>query len=140
MKNAFVTLEAQETILTHWLIRSVLGEHYDMRPVSADYAVARAEQYMEIHFNEKITVKRLAELGNVSVSSFNRIFKRELKMTPMEYLMNIRLEQSKKLLKRKEVPVIEIAIRCGFGSSAHFSASFKKVFGITPTEYRNRHM
>ncbi|MBD5137277.1 MAG: helix-turn-helix transcriptional regulator [Lachnospiraceae bacterium] len=139
MKNSYVTLEAQATILTHWLIRSILGEHYDMRSVSTNYAVARAEQYIEIHYDEKITVKYLAELGNLSVSGFNRIFKKETKMTPMDYLMNIRLEQSKKFLRRKEVPITEIAMRCGFNSSAHFSASFRKYYQITPTEYRSHY-
>lgn len=139
MKNASVTLEAQVTILVHWLIRSILGENYDMRSVSTNYAVARAEQYIEIHYHEKITVQYLAKLGNLSLSSFNRIFKRETKMTPMDYLMQIRLEQSKKLLRRKEVAMTEIAMRCGFNSSAHFSASFRKSYQITPTEYRKRY-
>ena len=139
MQNASVTLGAQETILTHWLIRSILGESYDMRSVSTNYAVARAEQYIEVHFQEKITVKYLAELGNLSVSSFNRIFKKETKMTPMDYLMQVRLEQSKKLLRRKDVAVTEIAMRCGFNSSAHFAASFKKLYQMTPTEYRQQY-
>ena len=136
MQNAEITLDAQATILVHWLIRSVLGETYDMRSVSNNYAVARAEQYIEIHYQEKITVKFLAELGNLSISSFNRIFKKETKMTPMDYLMQIRLEQSKKILKRKEIPITEVAIRCGFNSSAHFSTSFRKCYKITPKEYR----
>lgn len=136
MPNASITLDAQATILVHWLIRSILGETYDMRSVSNNYAVARAEQYIEIHYQEKITIDYLAELGNLSVSSFNRIFKKETKMTPMDYLIQVRLEQSKKLLRRKEIPVTEIAMRCGFNSSAHFSASFRKNYQMTPTEYR----
>lgn len=120
-------------------IKALVGESYDMRSVSTNYAVARAEQYIEVHFQEKITVKYLAELGNLSVSSFNRVFKKETKMTPMDYLMQIRLEQSKKLLRRKEVPVTEIAMRCGFNSSAHFAASFRKFYNMTPTEYRNQY-
>lgn len=82
-------------------IKALVGESYDMRSVSTNYAVARAEQYIEVHFQEKITVKYLAELGNLSVSSFNRVFKKETKMTPMDYLMQIRLEQSKKAFKKK---------------------------------------
>lgn len=137
MPNAEITLDAQATILVHWLIRSVLGENYDMRSISNNYAVARGQQYMEEHYAEKITVNYLADLGNLSVSSFNRMFKKETQMTPMDYLMEIRLEQSKKLLRRKEIPITEIAMRCGFNSSAHYSAMFRKNCGKTPTEYRN---
>ncbi len=137
MQNADITLEAQTTIVTHWLIRSILGENYDMRAISSNYSVARAEHYIEQHFNEFITVKQLAELGNMSVSSFNRIFKKEINLTPIEYLIEIRIEKSKKLLRRKEIPITEIAMRCGFGSSSHFSSSFSRLFNITPSEYRS---
>lgn len=137
MQNSDITLEAQTTIVTHWLIRSILGENYDMRAISSNYAVARAEHYMEQHFSEIITVKHLATLGNMSVSSFNRIFKRETNLTPIEYLIEVRIEKSKKLLRRKEIPITEIAMRCGFASSSHFSSSFSKLSHITPSEYRN---
>ncbi len=87
MQNADITLEAHTTIITHWLIRSLLGKSYDMRAISSNYSVARAEHYMEQHYSENITVKQLAELGNMSVSSFNRIFRKETKRTPIEYLI-----------------------------------------------------
>ena len=137
MQNAEITLDAQSTIVTHWLIRSILGENYDMRAISSNYAVARAEHYIEQHFSELLTVKQLAELGNMSVSSFNRVFKRETKLTPIEYLIEIRIEKSKKLLRRKELPITEIAMRCGFGSSSHFSSSFSRLLNLSPSEYRN---
>lgn len=140
MKNANITLEAQADIITHWLIRSIIGETYDMRAVSTNYSVARAQQYMEVHFQEKITVENLAKLGNLSVSGFNRTFKREIGETPMEYLIALRIEQAKKLLRRKEVPITEIALRCGFNSSAHFSASFRKYYQVTPTQYRKKYI
>lgn len=137
MRNADITLDAQATIVTHWLIRSILGENYDLRAISSNYAVARAEHYIEQHFNEIITVKQLAELGNTSVSSFNRVFKKETNLTPIEYLIEVRIEKSKKMLQRKEIPITEIALRCGFSSSSHYSSSFSKVFNITPSEYRS---
>lgn len=137
MQNADITLEAQTTIVTHWLIRSILGENYDMRSISSNYAVARAEHYMELHYNENISVELLAKAGNMSVSSFIRTFKKETNLTPIEYLIDTRLEKSKKLLRRKEIPVTEVAMRCGFSSSSHFSYSFNKLFHITPSEYRN---
>ena len=137
MQNADVTLSAQTILLTHWLIRSILGENYDMRSISSHYAVARAQHYIEQHFSEGITVKQLAELGSMSVSSFNRIFKKEMQLTPIEYLIETRVEKSKKLLIRKEIPITEIAMRCGFSSSAHFSSKFSRLAGVTPSEYRH---
>ena len=136
MKNSNITLDAQSTIIVHWIIRSILGENYDMRSISSNYSVARAEHYIEQHYSEKITVKKLADIVNMSVSSFNRIFKKETKLTAIEYLIETRIEKSKKLLIRKEIPITEVAMRCGFNSSAHFSSSFSKLINITPSEYR----
>ena len=93
------------------------------------------EKGLEIIF-EEITVKKLAELGHISVSSFTRIFKKELHATPVEYLIEIRLQQAKKLLRRKEISITQVALRCGFNSSSHLSASFQRVLHMTPREYR----
>ena len=78
----------------------------------------------------------LAELGNVSSTTFNRLFKRETNMTPAEYVIMIRIEKSKKLLRRNDYSITEIALKCGFNSSAHFSSSFHSFTQKTPTGYR----
>ena len=140
MPNSDITLDAQAEIITHWIIRSIMGETFDMRAVSSDYSVARAQHYMEQHYFENITVSKLASLGCVSVSCFNRRFKKETGITPIEYLIEIRLERAKTMLKRKNISVTEIAMRCGFGSSAHFSTCFQSRMGISPTEYRDKYM
>lgn len=137
MANADITLETQVTLITHWLIRSILGENYDMRGISEHYAVARAQHFIEQHFAEEITVKKLAKLCNISVSTFTRIFKKELYMTPVEYLIEVRLQQAKKLLRRGDIPITQVALRCGFNSSSHLASSFQRVLHMTPSEYRN---
>lgn len=134
--NSNITLEAQGTLITHWIIRSLLGENLDMRAVSSNYAVGRAQQYMERHYSENITVAMLAEMGHLSESNFNRVFKKETGRTPIEYLIEVRIEKSKTLLRRKEIPITEIAMRCGFGSSAHFASGFKRVTKVSPSQYR----
>ena len=139
MMNSDITLDAQSEIITHWIIRSVFGETLDMRAVSDDYSVARAQHYMEQHYMDNITVAKLSELGYVSPSSFNRKFKNETGITPIEYLIEIRLKHAKTLLRRKNIPITEIAMRCGFGSNSHFSSCFQSRLGISPSEYRDRY-
>lgn len=138
MMNSDITLDAHSEIITHWVIRSILGENLDMRAVSDDYSVARAQHYMEQHYGENITVSRLAGLGYVSASALNRKFKQETGMTPIDYLIEIRIERSKILLRRKSISMTDIAMRCGFGSSAHFSSCFQDRVGMSPTDYRNK--
>lgn len=139
MMNSDITLDAQSEIITHWIIRSVFGETLDMRAVSNDYSVARAQHYMEQHYMENITVAKLAALGYVSPSCFNRRFKNEVGITPIEYLIEIRIKRAKTLLRRKNIPITEIAMQCGFGSSSHFSSCFQSRTGVSPSEYRDRY-
>lgn len=136
MLNSDITLKAQATILTHWLIRSILGESFDMRGISSDYAVAKCQHFIERHYQENITVQQLADMCHVSESGLHRRFQAELSMSPIEYLLEIRMAQAKKMLRRKEGSVTEIALKTGFGSSSHFSARFQKTQHLSPTEYR----
>jgi AraC-like DNA-binding protein len=140
MMNSDITLGAQATIVTHWIIRSILGENLDMRAVSSEYSVARAQHYIEQHFPEKITSDDLAKLGYMSVSSLNRKFRTETGKTPIEYLIDVRIEHSKALLRRQNIPITEIAVRCGFSSSSHFSSCFAGRIGITPSEYQLKYI
>lgn len=139
MMNSDITLDAQSEIITHWIIRSIFGETMDMRAVSNDYSVARAQHYMEQHYMENITVAKLAALGYVSTSCLNRRFKNEIGITPIEYLIEIRIKRAKTLLKRKNIPITEIALQCGFGSNSHFSSCFQNRTGVSPSEYRDRY-
>lgn len=139
MMNSDVTLDAQTEIITHWLIRSIFGETLDMRAVSSDYSLARAQHYIEQHYMENITVEKLAGLGYMSKTTFNRRFKSEIGITPIEYLIEVRIKMAKLMLKRKENQMTDIAMRCGFGSSGHFSSCFQKHVGLSPTEYREKY-
>lgn len=138
MMNSDITLTAQTEIITHWIIRSILGETLDMRAISDDYSVARAQHYIELHYAENITVSALAKLGCISESTFNRRFKRETGRTPIEYLIDIRITHAKNLLRRKNLSVTETAMRCGFSTGSHFTSCFVQKTGITPSEYRNQ--
>jgi len=139
MMNADITLEAQIEIITHWLIRSVFGETLDMRAVSSDYSLARAQHYMELHYMENITVEKLANLGYMSKTTFNRKFKNEIGITPIEYLIEVRIKMAKLMLMRRDNQLTDIAMRCGFGSGAYFSSCFQKYVGMTPSEYRDKY-
>ena len=139
MMNKDITLAAQTTILTHWIIRSVLGEEMDMRSVSSDYSIAKIQYYIEQHYGDSLTVEFLANHVHQSLSTFNRNFKREIGIAPIQYLEEVRIVKAKLLLRRVDIPLTDIALNCGFGSGAYFATIFKKHTGLTPTEYRKKH-
>lgn len=138
MMNSEITLEAQTEIITHWIIRSIFGETMDMRTVSSDYLIARVQQYIEQNYMETLTVRKLSKIVCVSEATLNRRFKKELGITPIEYLIEIRINKAKTLLKRVDIPILEIALNCGFGSASHFSSCFYGRVNTTPQEYRKR--
>lgn len=138
MPNSDITLAAQEEIITHWTIRSLMGETQDTRAVSSDYSLARAQHYIEQHYAEAITLDTLAKIGHMSVSTFTRHFRKEFGISPIEYLIDVRLKTAKLLLKRRDISVTEAALRSGFGSASHFSTCFAERVGTTPQEYRRR--
>lgn len=140
MMNSNITLDAQATVITHWIIRSILGQTLDMRAISSDYSVARAQHYIEQHFAEKITVSDLSKLGHLSAASLNRKFKVEVGKTPIEYLIQLRIERAKTLLRRKNIAITDIALRCGFSSNSHFTACFVKNTNTTPSEYQSKYI
>ncbi|MDP4181082.1 MAG: AraC family transcriptional regulator, partial [Bacillota bacterium] len=99
--------------------------------------VQKAVDYLNNHYNEQITLGRVAE--NIYVSSFylSRMFKKELGKSFIDFLTEIRVEKSKELLKDGKYKTYEVAQLVGFSDSQYFSKTFKKITGMTPTEFRD---
>lgn len=95
-------------------------------------------RYMQKHYNDNITIEDLAAKIHLNKSYFIRKFKLKFGISPLKYLMNIKLNNSKIFLRDTNYAIEEIAFLCGFCSSSHFSLIFKREFGITPGEYRNK--
>lgn len=124
-------------LITHELIRNILKLKVFEDLALKKYEVQIAIDYMNQHFEEKITIDSLSKLTNMSKSNFNRIFKKEMGISPIEYLINIRLIKAKKFLRQKNINITEISVKCGFYSSSHFSSCFTKQLGISPSDYHS---
>ncbi len=75
------------------------------------------------------------ELG-LSEVHFRRLFKSLYRIGPARFLSEVRVNHAKELLAEQEVPVQEIAARCGYTSAYYFSRAFRKLTGVSPTDYR----
>ena len=91
--------------------------------------------YMLNHIEEKISVKELAERANYSVSRFCVLYNEFFSVTPVEDLLNARIQKAVSLLKYDKTSITEIAERCGFSSIHYFSRKFKEKTGVSPSEY-----
>jgi len=92
--------------------------------------------YIRQHYMEKVNLTDLAQLVNMSEGACCREFKRAMKCTIFEYLMNYRLSESARLLLTTEDSITEIAYQCGFSSASYFIGQFKKKTDTTPLAYR----
>lgn len=95
-------------------------------------------KYIHEHYSENITLNNIAMVANISKSECCRNFKRTLRVTPFEYLMEYRTIKASELLLRSEKSISSIAFDVGFNGISYFGKVFKKYMNCTPSEYRNR--
>ena len=87
------------------------------------------------HCDEKLSLKSMAKITGYSVSHFCALYKKLFNISPIDDLLNARLEMAKKLIVLKNHKISEIADLCGFSSIHHFSKFFKNKTGKNPSEY-----
>ena len=94
--------------------------------------------YINANYNKEITLDHLAKKSGYSKSRFSHLFLEVTGTTPKKYQNNVRLNASCEMLLSMDKSVGEIAILCGFSDQLYYSRIFKKHFGISPREYRNK--
>ena len=92
--------------------------------------------FIRRHYSEPITLGDIAGAANISQSEAARCFKKNLDVTPFNYLILYRLEVAKAMLQSSETSITEIAMQCGFESGSYFDRVFRKYYRLTPKEFR----
>ena len=93
-------------------------------------------EFIEVNYHSHITLEKIAAKGNMSASTANRMFKEVLKMSPIEYLLKIRINSAKNIIERQRCTISEAAFQSGFNDSNYFAKQFKKSTGMSPREYK----
>ncbi len=130
-------LEALALIITHHFIRGLLKIDVSRDFAAERFEIGRVIDYIHQNYGKKLSVGKLARTVNMSESHFIRTFKKETGVAPMEYLIRVRLDKAKKLLRAGTMNITEISLHCGFNSISHFSSSFTRHEGIAPSEYQS---
>lgn len=131
--QSYEELRVSLTALCHNIARSIEAG----RIASTQQIVTDAVHYLEAHFNQSdITVERLCRMLHISPAYFSTLFKRETNETFHQYLMRLRMEQAMALLRTTDLKSTEIAERIGIHEPSYFSYSFKRYFGLSPTQVR----
>ncbi len=105
-------------------------------PIDTDPILKNAIAYIESHYSQHITLHGLAQALATNHSTLNNLFKTQLQITPIEYVWRHRLAIAKKHLAFTNLSIKEIALRCGFKTTQHFSNKFVSFTGYSPTAFR----
>lgn len=139
--NRFTQKEGRQQYETQALLMMLIARFYNRAVplhTSRDDRLMRVQRHIRQHLNRPLPLDELAEQAAVCKDSLIRIFKRELGITPVDYILNKRIEQAQILLLTQTGPVKEIALQLGFSNQSYFTAQFKRITGLTPLEYRKQ--
>ncbi|MCM1136456.1 MAG: AraC family transcriptional regulator [Clostridium sp.] len=98
--------------------------------------IKTALTYIKENYQEKIYIADLARQVNLNEQYFCRLFKKAIGRSPIEYINEYRIKQTRRLLEETNLPVTEICLECGYSNLGNFLREFRKYTGTTPLQYR----
>ncbi len=149
--NRLVSEKAQEQFGSDFLIHLLILELFVLisralkleweRSITDDSLkqkelVNLSEEYIRNYYERNIGLSDISGYVFLSPSYFTRIFKRQTGQTPINYLINLRIDRAKELLSESDEKASDIALSVGFSNQQRFNETFKKITGMTPIEYR----
>ncbi|MEC1714872.1 response regulator [Schinkia azotoformans] len=117
LEDIFKTMKDTESIKEIKVIQSVLN-------------------YIEKNFQKGVTLEEAAEFVHLSPFYLSKLFKKELKINFVNYVTERKIQKAKDLLESTDMPVLNIALELNYQEANYFSKVFKKIVGVTPTDYR----
>ncbi len=119
------------------VILSVLNEKKTVLPPAKSHIVSSVAEYCNQYYSSNLKLSLLAKTYFINPDYLSKLFKREIGCSFSDYLNRIRVERAAQLVRTTGKKIIEIAFEVGYESDTYFIRRFKRVFGITPNEYRN---
>ncbi|MFD0710381.1 AraC family transcriptional regulator [Paenibacillus sp. GCM10027626] len=96
------------------------------------------QHYIETHLHEEVTLESMAAHLHLHPNYFIKYFKKHFGLSPLKYVSRKKMEKAKQLLKTTSLSIKEIAAHIGFDDANHFSKTFRREIGYSPSEYRTR--
>ncbi|MGH9900768.1 MAG: helix-turn-helix domain-containing protein [Pyrinomonadaceae bacterium] len=98
--------------------------------------LCRARDYIESCYDEPVSLPLLAGVACLSRHHFLRLFREIFRMTPHQYLTEVRLQKARRLVEENDRPVAEVCVAVGFEDPSSFARLFRRRFGRTPRALR----
>lgn len=117
-------------------LNEVLGAICNSRKQKVNSIIEKANNFIEEHYSREISLDMVAREVNLSSYYFSRFYKEETGSNFSDKLSNVRIEKAKDLLSNEEISVKDVSYKVGFTDPNYFSKAFKKITGLTASEYR----
>jgi transcriptional regulator GlxA family with amidase domain len=104
-----------------------------------DCEILKAQEYIEKHYQSKLTVDELAGRFQIGRRTFERRFKKATSNTVIEYIQRVKVEAAKKQLETGRKTVNEVMYDVGYSDTKAFRDVFRKVTGMSPVDYRHKY-
>ena len=93
-------------------------------------------ELMEARLSEPLSLIEIADHVGLSRRQIERLFRQEMGRSPARYYLEIRLDRARHLLIQSSMPIVEVAVACGFVSASHFSKCYRELYGRSPQQER----
>lgn len=117
------------------ILADILTEQHKGQKVR-DFSMETVATYLQTHYDQPVTLTDLAKVACLNASYLALKFNREIGCTPRQYLLQIRMNAARILLRDTDWPINQIADKTGFQSNSYFSSCFHKLYGISPIQFR----
>ena len=135
MSFALDVLVTQLTITLLRQVKNSCSYIAEKRVSSANPNIERTIEYLHDNYQAQFYLQDIARIANLSPYHFLRLFKNQTGKTPYAYLLDIKIEKAKVLLRSKKHTVTEVCFLCGFNNTSHFATLFKRKVGLSPSDY-----
>jgi AraC-like DNA-binding protein len=127
-------------LLFQWLAKvfHTLQEKLPVAPKLVDDRVQKVCHFIDHYYGNKLTLKCLSEIVFLGESQIRVLFKKSLNVSPMNYILQVRLQKAKELLMLTEEPIGRIGEVVGFEELSYFSRMFRNKEKVSPAEYRRK--
>jgi AraC family transcriptional regulator len=99
--------------------------------------VTRVIEYIHANTGANISLSAMAEMAGVSPNHFVLLFTEATSLTPHQYVLQVRIDRAKLLLRDEVLSIAEVSRLTGFRTQEHFTKVFRKIVGVTPREFRS---
>jgi len=130
------TIVHAASLLRKQITSQVVEDNAGARAWLIAWQARKVRNYIDSHITGRILVSELCALVRLSEAHFSRSFKRTFGESPHAFVLRRRLEFAAQYMLQTDVPLCDIALRCGFADQAHFSKQFRQANGLNPSAWR----